>query len=380
MAVIQNQNQNREKKDYYQDCFVPGTLTAVRPKTVFNEKPVKTLFRPLPEFDSQGNLLPMVKSLTAAGPDFSNIVTEEVVINTGVSTKFSGLCRASDSDAQDAINMVFPSLYIKLKSRQKRGEIPANMVEKVRGLLEEKEIPGGKSKIKHKLLERSSSIGFMQGIALMVNDKPLERPAVKQAMVMSANLCAIMSKVLEEAFKNKIDVFSPQSGNVLVISGMGPDSTVGRTVNVYTVTIDKVTPIAPAKAKELWVPWDTAFKRITVDQQIMKAIGCFGRDVVELVYPDDVARIMATQGVQTKPQTTVVQQAAPAAPAAPTTPAAPPASASVELDLSNAISGEIGGDEPDEGDDGGAAAAAPAGKPASAEALASGYNDMLNKL
>lgn len=368
MAVIANQNQNREKRDYFQDCFNPATLTAVRPKTSS-----LTIFRPLPEFDADGNMLPMVKTMTAAGPDFSNVVTEETVINTGVSTKFSGLCRASDSDAQDAINMVFPSMYIKLTSRMKRGEIPAHMVEKVRVLLEEKAAPGAaNSKIKHRLLERSQATGFMQGIATTINGKALERPAVKQCLIMSSNLCAIMSKVLEEAHKNKIDVFSPQGGSSLIIKGLGPDPTVGRTVNVYVVEIGKTTPISPAKAKELWVPWETAFKRTTLDQQIAMAIRCFGRDVVELVYPDDVARLSASQA--TRPPAVTTAPAAAAAPA----PAAPAAGVQ-ELDLSNAISGDVGGDEG--GDDTEQPPAAGTGsKPAGAEELASSYDELMKKL
>jgi hypothetical protein len=366
MAVIANQNQNREKRDYFQDCFNPGTLTAVRPKTSS-----VTIFRPLPEFDAAGNMLPMVKALTAMGPDFSNVTTEETVINTGVSTKFSGLCRASDSDAQDAINMVFPSLYIKLTSRMKRGEIQADMLEKVRALLEEKSAPGGNSKIKHRLLERSQSTGFLQGVATTVNGKALERPAAKQALVMSSNLCAIMSKVLEEAHKNKIDVFNPEKGNALIIKGLGPDPTVGRTVNVYVVEIGKVLAVSAAKAKELWVPWETAFKRQTLDQQLAQAIRCFGKDVVALVYPDDVARLTAVQA--TRP----VSGPAPATQH--TTAATVAASAGPEdLDLSNAQIGAVddGGDEhADE-----AGAASDASKPAGADELASGYDNLLKSL
>lgn len=377
MAVIANQNQNKEKRDFFQDCFNPGTLTALRPKTAS-----VTHFRPIPEFDAEGNMLPMVKAMTAAGPDFSNVTTEETVINTGVSTKFSGLCRASDSDTQDAINMVFPSLYIKLTSRMKRNEIPAAMLDKVKNLLEQRAVPGAvNSKITHRLLERSSSTGFLQGIATQVNGKALERPAVRQALVMSSNLCAIMSKVLEEAFKNKIDVFSPQSGNMLIIKGLGPDPTVGRTVNVYVVEIGKATPIAPAKAKELWVPWEQAFKRQTLDQQLAMAIRCFGSDVVGMIYPDDVARLSAV--TVSRPavaqQSAVATQAAPAA-AAVAAQAAAASSGPEELDLSNAVSGDVGDDTPDDEGAGESHAAQASSKPASPDELAGSYDALMSKL
>jgi hypothetical protein len=325
-------------------------------------------------------MLPMVKALTAMGPDFSNVATEEAVINTGVSTKYSGLCRASDSDAQDAINMVFPSLYIKLTSRMKRGEIPAEMVEKVRQLLEERAAPGGASKIKHRLLERSQSVGFLQGIALTVNGKALERPAVKQALVLSSNLCAILSKVLEEAHKNKLDVFSPEKGNALIIKGLPPDPTVGRTVNVYVVEIGKPTAIQAAKAKDLWVPWETALKRLTVDQQLAQAIRCFGRDVVALIYPDDVARLTAAQPAVPAKQTQAAVAAAAVAAGAPAAAAAPAASSGVqELDLSNATEGAVeeAGAE-DEGAE--SVSTSPTGKPPTPEELAGGYDNLLKNL
>lgn len=374
MAIL-NQSQTRERKDFHQECFVPGTLTALKART-----DSVTIFRPIPEFDAQGNLLPMVKTMTAAGPDFSNTAIEEIVVNTGGSVKYSGMCRASDSDATEAINMVFPSLYIKLTARLKRGEIPDDMRAKVAALLEQKDVPGGKSKIKHRLLERSQQVGFMQGIALTVNGKALEKPAVRQVLIMSVNMCKIMSSVLGKAFtEQKLDVFHPKTGCVLIIRGLPADTTQGRTIPIHTVEIGKNTPIREDTAKGLWVPWESAFKRITTDQQILYAIRCFGRDVVSLVYPDDVARLTApaAQAVQVKP---AVAQAT----AAQTAPASPPVTPDGELDLSGATSGQVddgaGEDEGEGVSETLSTAPTSPGKPATPEDLAGDYANVLGKI
>jgi hypothetical protein len=366
MAIIASTDNNKkERKDYYQSCFLNDTLSALRPRT-----DSETVIRPLPQFDNNGNLMPMVKTMTAAGPDFSNFTVEEVIINTGNSVKFSGLCRASDSDSDDAINMVFPSLYIKLTHRLKKGDIPAHLIDKVRDMLTPKMVAN--SKIPHRIMERSQQTAFLQCVVLTANGQRLARPAVKQALVMGTNLSRIMSNVLTKAYlEQKLDVFHPKTGHCLIIRGLPADPTVGRTIPIHTVEIGPPTAIAEASAKSYWVPWEQALARRTTQQMISDAVRCYGADVVSLVYPDDVAAL------QRGPASAPAPAAVPAAP--PRQPESEPSAIGGVLDLSNAVSGDVDtGDAPEETVPQQPAPAV--GKPVSAAQLANDYQAMLGKL
>ena len=364
MAVLhKDPNASKERKSFYQECLDTSKLTAIKP-----DASSITIFRPIPEIGPDGNIMPMIKSMTPAGPDFSNIAIEEVVVNTGVSTKFTGLCRASDSDTTEAINMVFPSMYIKLKSKEKRGELPAEIADKIKKLLEETANPKN-PKIKTRLLQRTQSIGFMQGIALTVNGKPLDKPAVRQALVLPSSLCTNLANMLQLAHKEGKDVFDPKSGYAVIIKGLPPDPSIGRQVTIFTAELGKQMPIPETKAKEFWVPWDTAFKRYTTDQLIMAAIRCYGSDVVSVIFPDDVARL----AVQVKPTQPVVQTQKPAqAPTPPVHHTGPE-----ELDLSSAVSGPVDDGSADEAPD---IPPAKGVSPPSAEDLASKYQEMLKNM
>jgi hypothetical protein len=111
-----------------------------------------------------------------------------------------------------------------------------------------------------------------------------------------------------------------------------------------------------------------------MDQQLATAIRCFGRDVVEILYPDDVARLTAVQAA--RPVSGPAPTLPPATSAAAPAPAAP-AAGPEELDLSNAQVGAVG----DDGDeDEHETTPAVSGKPATPEELAGGYDALLKSL
>lgn len=367
MAVLhKDPNATKEKQNFYQTCLDATQLTAIKPNANST-----TVFRPIPEVDSDGNILPMIKSMTAVGPDFANIVTEEVVINTGASTKFSGICRASDEDTTEAINMVFPSLYIKLKSHEKRGILPPELAEKIKGMLAETASPNN-PKIKNRIIQRTQPMGFMQGVALTVNGKVLDRPAIKQALILPSSLCANLADLLQEQHKKGVDIFDPKTGFCLVVKGLPPDPKVGRQITIFTAELGKQVALSESRVKELWVPWEKALKRYTRDALIMHAIRCYGADVVGVIFPDDVARLSkaSAPAVVTKPAA-----------------AAPPKSTSVvapagpeELSLDGAVAGAVDDGAGDEDASLASDPATDAAPPASAADLASQYKDMLKNI
>lgn len=363
MTVLSKPTGDKEKKNYHQDFFLPDTVTAVKPKS-----DSRTVFRPIAEIDASGNPLPMVIRTAKDGLDFSNIKLEDTVLEAGQSLKFTGVCAASDNPLAGVMDQVFSSLYIKLKAKEKRFELPPALKEKVSHLLEERPIPNNTWNMKERILKRSSETGFMQGIALVVNGKPCERPAVKQVLTMSSNLLLNINKFLTECHAKGIDVFSAKLGYELIIEGLPKDLAAGRSFPTFTVALGKQLPLPEDRVKTLWVPWANAIRRFTTDQHIAQAIRCYGKDVVGIIYPDDVERL--APGTASAPVTVTpaapVQQARPAQPVAVT-------SAGV-LDLSNAISGDV------ESASAPATPAAPATgvAPASPDALADSYAKLLS--
>lgn len=370
MAILAKSD-TKEKKNYYQDLFLPNTLSAIKPRT-----DSITVIRPIPEVDQDGNFIPMVKTMTVGGADFSNITLESILINAGQSLKYTGVCRAVEQEAEDPFAMVFSALYIKLKSKEKKNELPPELDTKIRSLLADRDIPN--SKMKEKILKRPQDIGLIQCVALTVNGTNLERPAVKQAVIMSKGLLDHMNDVLTDCYNKKIDVFSPKSGHALVIKGLPPDPKIGRQIAIFTVELGKQVALPEDRCKSLWVPWQTAIKRLTYDQQIVQAVRCYGRDVVHVIFPDDVDRLVPSSAVVGK------GVSAPAAPpaVAKAAPAAPPIVVEGStLDLSGAIDTAVdeGAGEDDD-------AAAPAAstvsnvKPANPATLASEYENVLKNL
>jgi hypothetical protein len=370
MSYVPKANDDASKnRSYYQDCFLSNTLGTIRPSVTS-----ETVFRPIPEVDAAGNILPMIKATTVSGNDYSNLCVEEVVLGACREDRFNGLCRASDSDATDAINMVFPSLFIKLRGREKKGELPSSIKDDVTALLAEREVQG--AKIKQRYMPRSSAVGFLQGVALKVNGKALDAPAKRQVLVLPTSLLTALDYLLTDAHKKGIDVFSPTSGYAIVVKGLAPDRSVGRTVSVFTAELGPQMTISEESARKLWVPWEQALKLHTTDQLITRACRCFGRNVVEFIYPDEVARLFPSAPLPAARPAVAARPPAPALAPAQARPAIPASASVLAVDDSD---GTVLID--DQGDDLISAGAPKVGvSPASADDLAAQYSSLLKSI
>jgi hypothetical protein len=243
----------------------------------------------VPEVTPEGEILPMVNSMTPAGPDFSNITVENVSINMGVTHKFSGLSAPSDVEIESEVDMVFPGMYIRLKGRKKKNQIPEANREAVDALFE----GGMKAPLK-----QSPPMGLMQVILFTYNGEQLAKPRPKQVLFLTTTAIRSLNACLTEAYKQNIDVFSPDSGRLVKLEPYTPE---GLTLVLFRVSLLDVSPIKPDICKKLWVPWGDAFKRMTYDDHIKTACKCFGRSVVRLAFQDDVDRVCDSSTAEAAP-------------------------------------------------------------------------------
>ncbi len=275
-------NDSTEKKGFYQQCFKDGTLGVLKPTTA-----AITEFRPIPEY-IDGEPLPMVKAMTPGGPDLSNIIMEDVCINAGNASKFSGVCKASDASPDtNAVGHIFSGLYIRIKSRVKKGQVPQELQAKVSELLIERPTPNGKGKFAY--LPRSAENGFLQGIGLSLNGKNFDKPLTRQALCLTKPAVGKLFELAEQWHKEGKDIFSPKNGYSIIIKGLPADPKVGRLVPMYQVELGRQLPLPEEKIKALWTPWESAIKRYTTAEYLQIAIKLYGRDIVEFAFPDEVA-------------------------------------------------------------------------------------------
>jgi len=349
-------NNSTEKKGFYQQCFKDGTLGVLKPTTS-----AITEFRPIAEY-VDGVALPMVKAMTPGGPDLSNLVMEDVCINAGNTSKFSGLCKASDATPDmNAVGHIMSGMYIRIKNKVKNNKVPMELQTKVNDLLLSRPNPKGDGSFSY--LPRAAENGFIQGIGLSLNSKPFDKPRSRQALCLTKPAVGQLFALAEKWAKEGKDIFSAKEGYSIIIKGLPKDPSQGRHVPMYVVELGKQLPISEDTAKKLWTPWETAFKRYTTAENLQIAIKLFGRDIVEFAFPDEVAMHIRS--------TTVVSAAVASAISTPAPAASKPAETKVvsgkELALEDTGAPVIEG-EPEDVE---ANAPAPAPAPAAAAAAAS---------
>lgn len=379
MAVI-SQTGGREGAGNFQECFKEGTLKACRPSANAGV----TIIRPIPEVGPDGELKPMINATTAAGIDVSNAIIKTVSIGIGDRDRYSGFSESADRFDEREPDMVFPKLYIRLRYLQKNNKL-GGMTDRVARIL----IPNDTDSP----LRQSKQFTIIQAIVLHFNGQALEKPRTREAVFLTKTAAQALSETLEAAHAEGIDVFSPEGGRAVVLT---PEAQRGSGINLFNATLGDAIRLDPEQCRKLWVPWDDALRFLPHSTQLAKAVRCFGREIVELVFdPDEVRSACIEHGLESPSPSPSVSAAA--VDNTPPPPAAPPtnptsdgnggggAPATLQLDTEFK-------DEPLLGEDDGASAAstetthtdtpptgaAPAdAAPPSQDAMASKYQELL---
>ncbi len=275
MAVIHKiGDRNRGGRNYHQACLHETMLQACRPSTA---KGV-TIIRIIPEVVG-GEIRPMVNSKTPTGFDFSNLRVETVVVNTGKLAKFTGLTNPSDIDIEQEVDQVLPGVFIRLRSLQKKKELPAHLKDDIDALFE-----GGRDAP----LRRPQTMGLIQAVVLKFQDKKLEKPRPKQAVFLTTTALESLDELFTKCHTDGLDVFSPAEGRAIILE---PETQRGSGIQLFKASLGDKVPLPEETCKKLWVPWEDALKRKTYDEHVKAAVKCFGRDIVAVAFPDDVERL-----------------------------------------------------------------------------------------
>jgi len=285
MVTLNNINEPTERSNFYQDCLDAKYLQAIKPSA---QKGI-TIFRPIPQV-RDGKICPMVLGDTPDGLDFSNVLIEEVAINTGCveGGKFSGLVRCSDRPGINDFQNPVVGPYIRFKSGLKKKEVPPELAMDVVGLFQ-----GDKDKPAP--FERPRTFGLMQCVALQVNGEVLEKPRSYQCVFITGGAAKALGVVLQKAHEEGIDVFSPTDGHTIVLEGIPPDQSVGRNTYSYKVTLGPKAPLPEAACLKLWRPWEQALKLPTYEESIIKMLTAFGRPLMEFAFGKELEALAATK-------------------------------------------------------------------------------------
>jgi hypothetical protein len=327
-------------KNYFQKCLNPKTVQAARPICQAGKI---TEFRPIPQIAHDGSVLPMTMGSTPDGFDFSNIIIEPTVQNVGINEKFTGLARMIDRPGSDDISKIFTGMFIRLKGRLKRNQIPEALAQPVKALFE-KNADGFSALDKR-------DYGLMQAVVITLNSETFEKPRPKQVLFLTSSAMNAVNGVLTDAHAAGIDVFDPLKGYTIVLSCLPADPRVGRQMDIFTAKLGRQIPLPVETCKKLWVPWDYAYlpggpgelpaeraareaenaeraskaalKLYTQREHLEQAIRCFGRAIVHCAFPTEVedyertlnAKPVAVQApAPVAAKTATVASAAPAAP------------------------------------------------------------------
>lgn len=309
-------------------------LAAVRP--VAKDGKV-TIFRPIPEVAHDGSILPMVRSMTPAGPDFSNVTVETCTVGVGEREDFkvTMLGRPSDEKIDRPVNMILPGLYIRLKAKDKKGEVPDHLYRRVNELLK----PNDKGFSK---LSRPQDLAIIQGVLLQLNGEPLPKPAPRQAIFLSATARDAVAAVLSQASERGIDVFDPDAGYCIEIGSIPPGE--GRMTASFTAKLGQQMRIPEEQCRALWTPWELpsvntrgltgqdltvanaintenankqGLKLLTLDEQLDLAVKAFDEELLAFAFPEYFTDRPAYKSAAAKPAPAATKPAPAPAPSKP---------------------------------------------------------------
>ena len=283
---------NRDRKNPY--SRIMSGLTPFQHKAHYkDEKDHKadkeTIFRIIPEYAADGSRLPMVISGGGEDLDYSNIHEEAVTLFAGEKEMYSGWGRPSDRDITDAIDMVFPGTYIRLKGRSNKNELGDALDYKFTKLT--------KRVNNRQAMERPSEVRILQCIIIKANGKVLEKPATYQGLILSKMAAAALNRLLVKCHAEGRDVFSPEGGALIHLdSQIFDDEGQVREIAKHTASLGKDFPLKEEQCKKLWIPWEKVFKRDTYETQFRAAVKGFGREIVEAAFPEEYERFYGSSG------------------------------------------------------------------------------------
>ena len=274
-------NGKGDRGDMLQHALNDNTLTVTKAAT----KNV-IVFRPFPAIDASGNAVPMVLGQGAQGLIFSRAAhEEELIVYGGLTGKFTGSIRCSDRPDARAVDTPWAGLFIRLKGAMKKNRLSAGAMAKVPVMLAPDE--HGKAQ-----LPRAEDYVFLQGVFLSIDgvQQPLQP---FRCLALGPSGVAALRKLMNESAQAGVDLFHPETGFTLTISGEKPDP---KRPAFLKVERGAVLPLSSMPAGFDWRamirPWDHVFKYSTFDQHMRKLLECFPEEAVAEAFPAETERVL----------------------------------------------------------------------------------------
>lgn len=311
MSGVSFSEPQSDNKDMFANLFADNALVPIKPKA---DASCLTYFRPIPEIDQNGQPRPMVIGHDAFGPRFSAVRMENVAVLAGVPglTRWTGFTTCHDMPGLNDFDNPWSGTFIRLKSKVKKNELPDHLYKEVNQLLTK----GDKSAP----MEKPKEMMLVQGVCFQLNSKPSQPPVTRACLLLTATGAKALQKLMLDAANKGEDLFHPQTGVVLLVSGKPADG--GQATPVFTVERGQVTPLPP-EVLQTWVPWEKAIRYRTYDEHIAQMARCYRPEILALNAP--VGQALARLGISTAPGAVNAPVAAPAAAPAPVAVAQAPA-------------------------------------------------------
>lgn len=347
MAVL-SQSRNGASGPMAQHLLNETKLQAAQPKAVVGKV---TIFRPIPEVAADGSILPMVRSITPSGFDFSNVRVESAIIGACnlERNKYATLMgQSSDAQEEKSVHQIFPGLFIRLRKQQKDNKLPDNVFKAVTNLLARTDQKGS-------CIPSTTEYGFHQVILLQLNGETFDKPRPRQCLILTSAAITALNALYTECAQRNIDIFDPEAGYTVKLTPQ-PGTAANPKITSYVAELGDQVALTQQACREMWAPWDVSFKRMTQAQMLQQAVSLYGEDVVLTAFPEHQSIIDSFSNPK---------QAAPAPAPAPAPVAQKPAqqrTAPVAMQIDTSMPAPMQSDDGDDGGDiiGAATAQAPA--------------------
>lgn len=315
MALIEGVGQKKEGGSSFSELIRPESGMQI---CRISPEKGESMIRIIPERHADGTLRPMLNGTVGTTNDWSNVCVVSITALAGErGDKLTVINEPSDSTGGGAPQWPLSGLYIRLKGMQKQKQLPAHAKERVDRLLEgkgERNFGG--------LLPKPQDMVAVQAIVKQINGKTLDKASPKQVVLMSGTTAESLSKVLSAALAAGLDVFGPNGYWIKFV----PEIQRGSEIKLATAVLGDPCPAAETTLRPMWVPWEQVWVRKTRRELLISTIRAFDKEVVRLVFPEEVEELMAEQ-VQARSavQASSAPATAPVAVTAAAPPAAPPA-------------------------------------------------------
>jgi len=342
MAIIPT-NVPGQKSDFNAAIFTDGVAKSMLlcvPKTEG-----ETIFRVIPEINAQGQPVPMCRTFDATGHDFSSMTLESAAVGNGVIGKFTGsIFPARPGDTSGAPDygipepdLPFKGLYIRLKGRLKKNQVPIELQSSVTQMLTRGPNRPAPLDVSQFVLVQA---WILKDNGVLCVDPTTKQPVPRRGVIMLKSSAAQgMKQLLTELFTAGIDAYDPNAGVCFMISGFPPKTFPGQelavafalpcTMSGIPLTFRGHTPPpAPAgrppvqysefsaatasplppsfwQGANAFVDWNKMIRRYTLQELFKKQLGCFGPSICQFAFPNEYgapAPMAQQPGFQQQPQ------------------------------------------------------------------------------